>query len=278
MSDRLKISVGQFDALEDKQHNLDAITELAREASESGSRVLILPEGAMYHGQTATPEERVRNAEPGDGDFVRFICDLSKDSGLFIAVGMSQIGRGADEGVRANNVLLLVDGGAVLHRYEKIHLYDAFTAQESATAVPGNDLPPVLDIDGVKVGFAICYDLRFPEIFRLLVDQGADVLAVSAAWVRGVLKEEHWLTLLRARAIENTCYMFASGEVSASSIGRSAIFDPLGVQLGDAGESLLTTISAVASLERVADVRRVLPSLRHRRINVEHSVQPMAAI
>lgn len=275
MGTSLKISVGQFDALEDKQHNLAAITKLAEAAAEEGSRVLIVPEGAMYHRESATIAEGVANAEAIDGPFVNHIRELSKRHGLFIAAGMSKIGRGADEGKRAINVLLLVDAGEIVEEYEKIHLYDAFSMRESDSVVPGDGLPPVVDIDGVKVGFAICYDLRFPELFRVLADRGAEVIALSAAWVRGVLKEEHWLTLLRARAIENTCYVFASDEASGVSVGRSVIFDPLGVQLGDAGEQKLALITATASADRVRAVRGVVPSLRHRRFDVVHSVNSM---
>lgn len=275
MGNALKISVGQFDALEDKQHNIEAITELAAQAAREGARVLIVPEGAMYHRNTASVAEGVRNAETLDGPFVKHIRELSAEHGLFIAAGMSKIGRGADEGVRAANTLLLVDKGEVVDEYEKIHLYDAFSMTESDSVVPGDSLPPVLEIDGVKVGFAICYDLRFPELFRVLADQGAEVIALSAAWVRGVLKEDHWLTLLRARAIENTCYIFASDEASSVSVGRSVIFDPLGVQLGDAGEEKLALITAVAKSERVAAVREVVPSLRHNRFDVVHAVKPI---
>lgn len=277
MGSSLKISVGQFDALEDKQHNLAAITKLAEAAAAEGARVLIVPEGAMYHRETASIAEGVGNAEPSDGPFVSHIRELSRRHGLFIAAGMSKIGRGSDEGKRAINVLLLVDGGEVIHEYEKIHLYDAFSMRESDSVVPGDDLPPVIEIDGVMVGFAICYDLRFPEMFRVLADRGAEVIALSAAWVRGVLKEEHWLTLLRARAIENTCYVFASDEASDVSVGRSVIFDPLGVQLGDAGEQKLALITATASADRVRAVRDTVPSLQHRRFEVVHSVVPAAA-
>src|SRR5699024_6722779 len=98
--------------------------------------------------------------------------------------------------------------------YDKVHLYDAFKFQESEYLHPGAELPPVIEIDGVKVGFAICYDLRFPELFRTLTDRGAEVICVSAAWIAGNLKETHWLTLLRARAIENTSYVFASDDSS----------------------------------------------------------------
>ena len=271
----LQISVGQFPALEDKSANLAAVRELAARAAAAGSRVLILPEMAMYHRVSASVAEGVAAAEDLDGPFATEVLRLSQEHGLFIAAGMSKRVAADSDADRALNILLLVDGGEIVAEYEKIHLYDAFAVKESDSITPGDQLPPVLEIDGVRVGFAICYDLRFPELFRLLVDEGAEVLAISAAWARGVMKEDHWLALLRARAIENTAYVFASDEVSAKSVGRSVIFDPLGLQLGDAGEQQLSLISATVQPERIEAVRGVVPSLQNRRIAVEARVHPI---
>lgn len=275
MSTKLKISVGQFPAIEDKSANLTAIRDIAKQASEEGVRLLILPEAAMYHRVDSSVAEGVAAAETIDGPFATEIKRLSKEYGLFISAGMSKKAPGQDDAERALNILLLVDDGEIIAEYEKIHLYDAFSVKESDSITPGDDLPPVIEIDGVKVGFAICYDLRFPELFRLLVDQGAEVIALSAAWVKGIVKEDHWLTLLKARAIENTSYVFASGEVGPKSVGRSAIFDPMGLQLGDAGEKKLAVISANAELERVRSVRETLPSVANRRIAVPPEVRPL---
>ncbi|TDP93352.1 putative amidohydrolase [Leucobacter luti] len=275
MAESLQISVGQFPALEDKAANLAAIATLAERAAVAGSRVLILPEMAMYHRVSAPIREGVAAAEELTGPFTTEIRRLSLEYGLFIAAGMSKRLPGEANPDRALNILLLVDRGEIVAEYEKIHLYDAFSVRESDSITPGNELPPVLDIDGIKVGFAICYDLRFPELFRLLIDQRAEVLALSAAWARGVMKEDHWLTLLRARAIENTAYVFASDEVSVKSVGRSAIYDPLGVQLGDAGEQDLALITATVDRSRLAAVRTTVPSLANRRVSVAPRVQPL---
>lgn len=275
MNAPLQISVGQFPAIEDKAANLAAVTQLAERAAAAGSRVLILPEMAMYHRVTASVAEGVQAAEDLTGPFVTEVRRLSRLHGLFISVGMSKRIAGERAVDRALNTLLLVDGGEIVAEYHKIHLYDAFAVRESDSIHPGDDLPPVLEIDGVRVGFAICYDLRFPELFRLLTDQGAEVLAISAAWARGVVKEDHWLTLLRARAIENTAYVFASDEVSVKSVGRSAIFDPLGLTLADAGEQELALVTASVDRARIAAVRKTVPSLANRRVAVEARVYPV---
>jgi predicted amidohydrolase len=127
----------------------------------------------------------------------------------------------------------------------------------------------VIDIDGVTVGFATCYDLRFPELFRVLQSEGAQVLALASAWVKGPLKEEHWLTLLRARAIENTCYMVAADQSGRAGIGRSAAFDPFGLPLLDLGSGDTGYGLVDVSSERLAEVRKILPSTAHQRFHID---------
>lgn len=277
VEDTLAVSVGQFPALEDKDANLKNVRYLAAEASRSGARVLVLPEAAMYHRVDASVDEGVRAAEGLDGPFATAIRELSEQYGLFIAVGMSLRPAQEIRPARALNVLLLVDQGEILHVYEKVHLYDAFRVKESDSISPGHTLPPVVTVDGFRLGFAICYDLRFPELFRLLTDQGAEVIGVSAAWARGSVKEDHWLALLRARAIENTAYVLASDESGPKSVGRSVIFDPMGLQLGDAGEKEVSLLTATVSRSRVLEVRDVVPSLANRRISVAQIISPIGA-
>jgi deaminated glutathione amidase len=156
----------------------------------------------------------------------------------------------------------------MLASYRKLHLFDAFGSTESARFRAGADAAPsVFGSGGLRFGISTCYDLRFPEMARVLVDSGADVLVIPAAWVAGPFKEEHWLTLLRARAIENSCYVVAAGQTSPRYIGRSVIIDPMGAILAGAGEEPAVTVAEL-SPERVRNVRGVLPSLAHRRFRV----------
>ncbi|MEK8171118.1 nitrilase-related carbon-nitrogen hydrolase [Streptomyces sp. M19] len=113
-------------------------------------------------------------------------------------------------------------------RYRKIHLYDAFGDRESANVRPADEPPVVIEVAGTRVGLMTCYDVRFPELARLLVDAGAEVLALPAAWVRGPAKERHWELMVAARALENTCWVAASGECGPRNIGNSMVVDPLG--------------------------------------------------
>lgn len=148
--------------------------------------------------------------------------------------------------------------------YAKLHLYDAFSIQESRNVDAGNVIAPLLDVDGLRVGLMTCYDLRFPELSMALALQGAEVLVLPAAWVRGALKEHHWSTLLAARALDTTCYMIAAGECGNKNIGQSRIIDPLGVTISAAAD-VPTLIMAEITAERIRQVRAQLPVLRNRR-------------
>lgn len=269
----LRVSAGQFAPGEDKSENLAEITRLVEAAAADNVRVLILPELAMYRRMDSSIQEAVANAEPLEGPFVTEILALSAKHSIVIAVGVyeAMAPHAPNQGL-VYNTLVIAAEGQLLHAYRKVHLYDAFTARESDMILPGSELPPVLEIDGFKLGFVICYDIRFPELFRTMTDRGANVIAVATAWARGVGKEEHWDVLTRARAIENTSYVIASGEVSAKSVGRSRIIDPLGYVLGDAGEKQHALVTAEVEESRVAEVRAVLPSLENRRVSVLHEL------
>lgn len=130
------------------------------------------------------------------------------------------------------------------------------------------EAPQLLSVNGFTVGMQTCYDLRFPEVTRTLVDAGADVIALPAEWVPGPLKEFHWNTLIRARAIENTVYLIAADQAAPTGAGNSAILDPMGNTLASVGESADIAL-ATLSQERLADVRRANPALSLRRYRVE---------
>lgn len=137
---------------------------------------------------------------------------------------------------RAWNMLVALQAGNIVARYAKLHLYDAFAIQESRRVDAGNEIAPLLEVEGMKVGLMTCYDLRFPELALAQALQGAEILVLPAAWVRGPLKEHHWSTLLAARALDTTCYMVAAGECGNKNIGQSRIIDPFGVTIAAASE------------------------------------------
>ena len=161
----------------------------------------------------------------------------------------------------------LVTRGAANVAYRKIHLYDSFGYRESDALAAGPLEPVTVDVSGFRLGLMTCYDLRFPELARALVDQGAEVLVIPAAWVAGPRKVDHWRTLVRARAIENTVYVVAAGQPGPRYAGHSLVVDPLGDVLAEAadGPALLRATLTRSALE---GARATNPSLTNRRMPV----------
>lgn len=268
----MRIALSQFDPGTDPAANAAHLVAEAARAAAGGAQLLLAPEGSLV-SFLQDPAAPVRTAQPLDGPFVSALAAASAEHGITIAAGTFV--PDADS-ARVHNTLVVVQGGAVAAAYRKIHLYDAFSFLESDSISPGDQAPPVLDIGGVAVGFATCYDLRFPELFRVLRAQGAEVLAIASAWVRGPLKEEHWLTLLRARAIENVCYVVAADQIGRAGIGRSAAFDPFGLPLLDLGTADPGSGLVDVTPERVREVRDLLPAGRHTRFAIDPTPQAVA--
>lgn len=199
-------------------------------------------------------------AERLDGPFATELAAVAADRGTTLVAGMFE--PGADPGRPFNTLVLR---GAASATYRKIHLYDSFGYRESDRLSAGSIEPVVVPLGGFTLGLMTCYDLRFPELARALVDRCADVLVIPAAWVAGPRKVDHWRTLARARAIENTAYVVAAGQAAPRYAGHSLIVDPLGDVLAEAGEgpAVLT-----ATLERgvLEEARRTNPSLANRRL------------
>jgi len=171
-------------------------------------------------------------------------------------------------GQRAHNTALAISpDGITLAVYRKMHLYDAFGATESDWIAPGEITAPTFTWNGLIVGLQTCYDIRFPEVTRALVDAGAEVVAVPAEWVRGPLKEHHWRTLLTARAIENTVYVAAADQAPPVGAGNSMVVDPMGVELATVGENTDVAVAWITP-DRVTDTRIINPALEMRRFGV----------
>lgn len=259
----LVAAVAQFAPTENKEDNLRSIEALIRKAQKQGARLVVLPEYAIY--TVPSMDDRfVENAETLDGPCVSKIATLSKELEIAVVFGINE---SAAEG-RIYNTLIGMDMGEISALYRKVHLYDAFGYKESdrvIAAEPNNGT--LLNIDGVKIGMQTCYDLRFPEVTRALVDQNADVVALPAEWIPGPLKEFHWNTLIRARAIENTVFMLAADQSAPTGVGNSAILDPMGITLASVGENSGIAVAELSS-ERMEHVRKVNPALSLRRYSV----------
>ncbi|MBR8653370.1 deaminated glutathione amidase [Achromobacter sp. Marseille-Q0513] len=255
----LKVALGQFAVSRVWEENAQVCEDLMRRASEAGAGLLILPEGILARDIT-DPQIVLKAAQPLDGPFVSRLLAASRGSRL---ATMFCVHVPTGDG-RVWNTLVTLRDGEIISEYRKLHLYDAFNMKESTNVTPGDQIPPLLEIDGLKIGLMTCYDVRFPEMARRLALDGADLLALPAAWVRGSLKENHWEVLVTARALENTCYIAATGECGERNIGRSMVVDPLGVVTASAGEGPALVLTEIDP-ERLAHARKVLPVLANRR-------------
>lgn len=271
--DGLAAAVAQFSAGTDMGKNLRRMGELADAAAKQGARLVVFPEASMFAWDATA--EQIKTASARGPEFIERVAEIARRAGVYVIAGLF-----IDVGdVRPRNRLIVVGPeGNLIDSYDKVHLFDAFSWRESDKVHPADtheDMSElcVVDIDGFTVGLLNCYDLRFPELARMLVERGAEVLTVSAAWVAGPLKETHWDVLLRARAIENTCYVLGASQPPPASAGLSTIIDPMGVTAATCVE--LEGL-ALHRLDRhhLRHVRETVPSLRHRRYQVTAVARP----
>ncbi|RUR92633.1 deaminated glutathione amidase [Pectobacterium polaris] len=257
----MKVALGQFAVDREWQQNATTIAEFMLSAQQNGADLLVLPEGVLARDIT-NPNMVLTAAQPLDGPFISHLLEASKGSNLTTMLCV-HIPNG--EG-KVWNTLLALRNGEIVAQYRKLHLYDAFSVQESENVLAGEDVPPLLTIAGLNVGLMTCYDIRFPELARRLVLDGADVLVLPSAWIKGPLKEAHWELLVRTRALENTTYLVAVGECGVKNIGNSMVVDPLGVVVVQAPETP-ALIYADIDPERLAYARQILPVLANRRFS-----------
>lgn len=252
----------------DRDANLGNAAELLDEAADRGARLVVLPEMVNVLGPGAVLRG---GAEPLDGPTARWSAEQARRRGVWLVAG-SFIER-APDGTRHNTSLLVSPDGEVAATYRKIHLFDCDVPgaefHESSVSSPGVE-PVVADAGGlgIRVGLSICYDVRFPELYRVLALGGADVVVVPAAFTART-GPPHWEVLLRARAIENQVHVVAAGQHGSSGPGldwhgHSMIVDPWGTVLAQAPAGDAVVVAEV-DLDRQARVRSVLPSLTARR-------------
>lgn len=259
----LRVAAVQFGSGLDPAENRDRIAKLLVDlnAGEGPPDLVVLPEAAARDfGTPGSPVAPV--AEPLDGPFVAFLSEQARRFRQVVVAGMFQIGDDADHPF---NTLVVVGPSGLQASYRKIHLYDSFGYRESDVLAGGPVEPVVTDVGGVNWGLMTCYDLRFPELARGLVDRGAEGLLVPSAWVAGPRKVVHWQTLLRARAIENVVYAVAAAQPGPRYTGHSTIIDPRGDVLAEAGDEPDVHVVATVVPDVVDSARSENPSLLNRR-------------
>jgi predicted amidohydrolase len=261
------VAVCQLNARDDRAANLAAARDLLGRAAAAGADLAVLPEYVDYLGRSAG----LPKPEPVDGEFGTFFATAARELGMWVHAGSFHEAGPDDE--RTYNTSLVFDRtGGLAATYRKIHLYDVeipgrVSYQESRSVAPGDETV-VTDIDGVRTGLSICYDLRFPELYRRLAVEGARILMMPAAFTTHTGRD-HWEVLLRARAIENQCFVLAAGQSgphdpAGSCFGRSMVIDPWGTVLAQVPDGVGIAVVDL-DLDRQDQIRQELPSLANRR-------------
>ena len=273
MLDTLAVATVQLTSTRDVDANLRRSTDWVRRAAGAGARLIALPENFGFLGPD---HEKLAHAQPvADGRFLTDLRRLAAELDVWILAG-SIPELGPDAAHTYNTTVLIAPGGATAATYRKIHLFDVALADgtelRESDSVAAGDTPVVTQIDGWRLGLSICYDLRFPELYRALAAQGAELLTVPAAFTLHTGKD-HWEVLLRARAIENQCFVVAPGQFGRHggnrvSWGKSQIIDPWGVPLAIAPEREGFALAILARAD-LAAARSQVPCLQHRRLALD---------
>ncbi len=252
--------------------NLLEAERLMMLAVEKGARLVVLPENFALMGKTEEDKLAIREAE-GDGPIQEFLAQQARRHGIWLVGGTVPLHAESENKIRAA-CLLYNDQGQQVARYDKIHLFDVSVVgsddryTESET-IEGGDQAVVVDTPFGRLGLAVCYDLRFPELFRTMVDQGVEIVALPSAFT-AITGRAHWEILVRARAIENLSYVLAAAQGGyhingRETYGHSMIVDPWGQVMNElaTGSGL---VCAELDLQRLRNVRRTFPCLDHRNI------------
>ncbi|MDO5493096.1 MAG: carbon-nitrogen hydrolase family protein [Nesterenkonia sp.] len=272
----MRIAAAQIVTGEDTRTNLELVREWTRHAADAGAQVVVFPEATQRqfgHNLTSI-------AEPVDGPWADQVRQIAYDAGVVVVLGMFTPASPNDDGrERVTNTLLAVGtdsaGNRIDASYDKIHLYDAFGFLESDTVAPGEGLVRV-DVDGVRIGLATCYDVRFPALFTAHARAGTHVTVLPASWGAGPGKVDQWRLLTRARALDSTQYIVACGQGNPAAayapavdgaptgVGHSAIVSPMGRVLAEAGEEPELLVVDL-DLDAVETARRNVPVLENAR-------------
>src|SRR5215469_4517673 len=264
----MRVALGQLPISSDPRVNIDRVRAAAASAVAQGAQLIVFPEGT----QARFSVDLRAVGEPLDGEFSSGLAAAARSAGIAIVAGLFEP---APDGRVFNTTVGYESDGSLAAVYRKIHLFDALGHRESDSVAPGGDVV-IATLAGLAVGFMTCYDVRFPELARALAAGGAQLIVLPAAWAAGPAKEDHWVTLVRARAIENTIWLAAAGQVPDASepatkaptgVGRSMLVDPMGVVRIDLGPAAGVGVGDV-DVTYTEQVRAVLPSLAGRRADV----------
>ena len=261
-----RIALVQMRSLEDKQENLKKSIDFIAEAVSKGADLVCFPEFQMaFSPATQSATQLAGIAETVRGNFVSELAASAKKNKIGV---IAAIYEKSSKSKRVYDTAVMIStAGKVSSVYRKLHLYNALGFKESAKLVPGKRIAKPARTNAGSIGMLICYDLRFPELSRILTVNGADMLVAPSAWVAGEMKEDHWKTMIKARAIENGSYVVAPDQLGNIYCGKSMAVDPFGVVLVDMDQREGVEVVDIDKT-RLLKVRKSLPLLKNRRTDI----------
>ncbi|VFJ14174.1 carbon-nitrogen hydrolase family protein [Candidatus Nitrosocosmicus franklandus] len=277
----VKVSIVQMKSSLDKEENLLYSLEQIEESAKNSAKMICFPEFQMlFSPSSQSSEELYFLSEPIDGNFVSTLKKSARENNIFVVGSIYEranskpSNRKQSQGNFHRNsyrvydtVVLINNKGQLVSQYRKLHLYDALGFKESNKLLAGCKLfAPVSSPIG-KIGTLVCYDLRFPELSRILALKGSGSLVAPSGWVQGTMKEDHWMIMCKARAIENGVYLIAPNQIGNIFCGRSLVVDPFGIVVKDMGNKEGFEIVDL-DLDRIDATRKMLPLLKDRRKDV----------
>ena len=269
MKKKFRTALVQMKSSVNKEQNLDYSLELINEAAKDKARIICFPEFQMaYSPPEQKPEALHKIAEKINGNFVSTLSYSAKQNKINVIATIYEIINTNKQNHKVFDTAIIInDLGKLQSVYRKVHLYDALGFKESKKLVAGSIIERPTRTSVGNLGLLICYDMRFPEISRILTVNGASILVSPSAWVAGFMKQEHWEIMVKARAIENGVYVIAPNQVGNIYCGHSMVIDPFGSTLLDMGNREGIEIIDIDS-SRIDTIRRTLPLLMNRRTDV----------
>ena len=269
MKKKFRTALVQMKSSVNKELNLAYSLELINEAAKDNARLICFPEFQMaYSPPEQKPEALHKIAEKINGNFISTLSYSAKQNKINVIATIYEIINTNKQNHKVFDTAIIINElGKLKSVYRKVHLYDALGFRESKKLVAGSIIERPTRTSVGSLGLLICYDMRFPEISRILTVNGASILASPSAWVAGFMKQEHWEIMVKARAIENGVYVIAPNQVGNIYCGHSMVIDPFGSTLADMGNREGIEIIDIDS-SRIDTIRRTLPLLMNRRTDV----------
>jgi deaminated glutathione amidase len=264
------VALVQMRSSENKEENLKASVDFISRAADKKASLICFPEFQMaFSPLKQSPKDLANNvAEYIDGgNFVSALCRSAKRNKIGVIATVYERNKNKNEFKVYDTAVIINNKGQIASVYRKLHLYNALGFRESDKLIQGNVIEKPVSTSVGNIGLMICYDIRFPEMSRILTVNGADILVVPSAWVYGIMKEDHWRTMIMARAIENGSYIIAPDQVGNIFSGRSMVADPFGTVLLDMGDKQGMDVIEIDK-SRVMKVRESLPLLKNRRLDI----------